>query len=346
MDNVAIQQSQAQNHRETSRIVEVDSLVKKYGDFTAVKGISFDVKQGEIFGFLGPNGAGKTTTISMLATLLAPTSGKATIAGYDIESQRAEVRRSIGIVFQEPSLDDSLTAYENMDFHAVLYKIPRAERRKRIMRMLEMVQLDDRANEIVERFSGGMKRRLEIARGLLHTPRLLFLDEPTTGLDPQTRRYTWDYILRLREEENITIFLTTHYMEEAEFADRIVIMDHGEIVALDTPEGLKSQVGGDIITIATETPEADAQRIQEQFNIETVADPTKGEVRFEVKDAASFIPQFVREYDGDIQRLNMHRPTLDDVFLKLTGRSIRDSELDNKDVNRARLRQMRRVRRR
>ncbi len=317
-------------------IILVDNLTKRFGDFTAVDHVSFEVQPGEIFAFLGPNGAGKTTTISMLVTLMRPTEGRALLAGHDVVREQGAVRRSIGIVFQEPSLDDRLTALENLEFHAVLYGLSAAERRRRIPQVLEMVQLADRANDLVERFSGGMKRRLEIARGLLHTPRVLFLDEPTIGLDPQTRRHMWDYILGLREREGITIFMTTHYMEEAEFADRVAIMDHGRIAALDTPEALKRQVGGDVITVRTTDMEKDAACIEEQFGVKVQR--YKDELRFEVENGEVFIPRFVREFPGTILTISLRRPTLDDVFLKLTGRTIRDAELDEKDLQRYRLR--------
>ncbi len=320
----------------TAAMIVVDGLTKRFGDFTAVDHVSFEVHPGEIFAFLGPNGAGKTTTISMLVTLLRPTEGRALLAGHDVVREQAAVRRAIGIVFQEPSLDDRLTATENLEFHAVLYHLPPAERRRRIREVLEMVKLSDRADDLVERFSGGMKRRLEIARGLLHTPRVLFLDEPTIGLDPQTRRHMWEYIFGLREREGITIFMTTHYMEEAEFADRVAIMDHGHIVALDTPEALKRQVGGDVITVRTANMDQDATLIEQQFGVRVQR--YKDELRFEVEDGETFIPRFVREFPGTLHTISLRRPTLDDVFLKLTGRTIRDAELDQKDVQRNRLR--------
>jgi ABC-2 type transport system ATP-binding protein len=232
--------------------VEVEGLVRKFGDLVAVNGVTFNVDRGEVFGFLGPNGAGKTTTINMLCTLLTPTAGKATVDGFDVVKHKREVRQRIGLVFQDPSLDDRLTANENLDFHAVVYAVPPSIRESRKRELLEMVDLLDRADDLVITFSGGMKRRLEIARGLLHHPRVLFLDEPTIGLDPQTRRYIWDYIKDLRRREEITIFLTTHYMEEAEHCDRIAIIDHGNIIAMDTPENLKNMVGGDVIRMKTE----------------------------------------------------------------------------------------------
>ena len=231
-----------------SSIIEVKNLVKKFGDLTAVNGISFDVTRGEIFAFLGPNGAGKTTTIKMLTTLLAPTSGEILLDGKNPVHDEAAARRSFGIVFQDPSLDDELTALENMEFHAVLYKVPKEVRRKRIEELMRFVELWDRRNDLVKAFSGGMKRRLEIARGLLHHPKILFLDEPTTGLDPQTRNHVWSYIRNLNQEERITVFFTTHYIEEADrSATRVAVMDHGTIVAQGTPADLKRQTGAELL---------------------------------------------------------------------------------------------------
>jgi ABC-2 type transport system ATP-binding protein len=223
-------------------IIEVRDLEKKFGNFTAVNQISFSVEAGEIFAFLGPNGAGKTTTIKMLTTLLHPTHGSIRIAGKDPVTQQRETRESFGIVFQDPSLDDELTAWENMDFHGVLYNVPKELRRKRIDELLEVVELNDRRNSYVKEFSGGMKRRLEIARGLLHHPKVLFLDEPTIGLDPQTRNHLWRYVVDLNKQEGITVFLTTHYMEEADkIARQIAVIDHGKIVAQGTSQALKEQ---------------------------------------------------------------------------------------------------------
>jgi ABC-2 type transport system ATP-binding protein len=223
-------------------IIEIKNLTKKFGDFTAVDDITFDVKHGEIFAFLGPNGAGKTTTIKMLTTLANPTSGKIILNGFDPTKQTEKARESFGIVFQDPSLDDDLTAYENLDMHGMLYKVKRKDRKERIERMLNFVELWDRRDDMVKHFSGGMKRRLEIARGFIHEPKILFLDEPTIGLDPQTRNHIWTYLKKINEEEGITVFLTTHYMEEADkVSDRIAIIDHGKIVARGTSEELKNQ---------------------------------------------------------------------------------------------------------
>lgn len=223
-------------------IIEVKNLVKKFGEFTAVNDISFDVKKGEIFAFLGPNGAGKTTTIKMLTTLLHPTSGTLTLDGHNPVTESEDVRRSFGIVFQDPSLDDELTAWENMEFHGVLYNVPKKLRRERIEYLMKFVELWDRKDSLVKEFSGGMKRRLEIARGLLHHPKIIFLDEPTLGLDPQTRNSMWNYLRELNKTEGTTVFFTTHYMEEAEkIAQRISIIDHGNIIASGTAEDLKKQ---------------------------------------------------------------------------------------------------------
>jgi ABC-2 type transport system ATP-binding protein len=229
-------------------IIEIKNLTKKFKDFAAVDGISFNVKEGEIFAFLGPNGAGKTTTIKMLTTLTSPTSGKMLINGFDPTKQQHEARASFGIVFQDPSLDDELTAYENLDLHGMLYKVKMKVRKERIEQLLKFVELWDRRNDLVKHFSGGMKRRLEIARGFVHHPKVLFLDEPTIGLDPQTRNHIWDYLKKMNQEEGITVFLTTHYMEEADkVSDRIAIIDHGKIVAQGSAEELKLQTNTDYL---------------------------------------------------------------------------------------------------
>jgi ABC-2 type transport system ATP-binding protein len=258
--------------------IAAEGLVKRYGDVEAVKGINLDVRPGEVFGFLGPNGAGKSTTIKMFCTLVRPTGGRAAVAGFDVAAQPDRVRAGIGLVFQDPSLDDQLTASENLAFHAAIYDVPSRVATARIPEVLRMVELEDRARSLVKTFSGGMKRRLEIARGILHTPQVLFLDEPTIGLDPQTRRHIWAYLLDLRTREGVTVFMTTHYMDEAAYCDRIAIIDHGRIQAVGTPAELKAQVGGDAQT------------------------------------------------------------SLDDVFLKLTGRAIRDEQAGATDQMRALMR--------
>lgn len=317
-------------------IIEVRDLVRKFGDLVAVDNVSFTVEEGEVFGFLGPNGAGKTTTINVLCTLLKPTSGEAWLNGYHVVRDQAKARRSIGLVFQEPSLDDQLTAEENLNFHAILYDIPAAARAKRMEEVLKMVELYDRRKDFIKTFSGGMKRRLEIARGLMHYPRVLFLDEPTLGLDPQTRNLIWEYILQLREREGISIFLTTHYMDEAEHADRIAIIDYGKIVALDTPDNLRGLVGGDIITVKTTDDQLAAKEISQRFGFQ-VNDGQNG-LHFEVQKGEEFIPRLVEQLPVEILSISLRRPTLDDVFLKFTGRQIRDEELSAKDQWKARAR--------
>ena len=311
--------------------IEVRGLVRKFGELTAVKDVTFDVGHGEIFGFLGPNGAGKTTTINILCTLLRPTSGRATVNGFDVIRQRNQVRQSIGLVFQDPSLDDYLTAGENLKFHAFAYNIPDMERR--IEEVLKLVELWERRRNQVRTFSGGMKRRLEIARGLLHQPKVLFLDEPTLGLDPQTRESIWQHILEMQKQEEVTIFLTTHYMDEAEHCERIAIIDYGSIVALDTPETLKSQVGGDIVTLEVRDTEAASRELVERYHLSPRVDG--GLIQFEVEQGSRFIPDFVRGFAQDIRAVSVRSPTLDDVFLKLTGRAIREEEGGDKDTMRA-----------
>jgi ABC-2 type transport system ATP-binding protein len=306
--------------------IEVDHLVKSYGDIEAVRGVSFTVPSGEVFGFLGPNGAGKSTTINMLCTLLAPTSGTAHVNGFDVTTQRDAVRRHIGLVFQDPSLDGQLTAEQNLRLHAELYSIEPGVIGARMDQMLAMVDLADRRDQRVMTFSGGMKRRLEIARGLLHSPRVLFLDEPTIGLDPQTRSSIWRYIRALQKTEGTTVFMTTHYMDEAEFCDRIAIMDRGEIVVLDTPQALKAGVGADRVVLGTADDDAAIAALREHFGIEaTVAE---GAVTFHVESGEAFVPRLFAELDVGITSVAVSRPTLDDVFMRHTGTTIRDAEVD------------------
>jgi ABC-2 type transport system ATP-binding protein len=274
-------------------MIQARGLVKKFGDFEAVRGIDLDVQEGEVFGFLGPNGAGKSTTISILCTLLKATAGEVRVAGLDVGRHPDEVRAQIGLVFQDPSLDDQLTARENLQFHGFVYGLPAKVRAERIEEVLHMVQLEDRADTQVRTFSGGMKRRLEIARGVMHYPEVLFLDEPTLGLDPQTRKSIWEYLHALRKREGVTLFMTTHYMEEAEFCDRIAIIDHGAIVAGGTPDELKSMVGGDVITITSDDGEALVREIEERF--ELTATRSNGTVRVEVPDGGAFLPRLTRE---------------------------------------------------
>jgi len=304
--------------------IDVHQLGRRFGDFEAVRGVSFQVEPGKTFGFLGPNGAGKSTTISMLCTLLRPTSGHARVAGFDVAAERAEVRKRIGLVFQDTTLDDYLTAEENLRFHAELYGVPRTQTAQRTAEVLQMVGLWDRRGGLVRTFSGGMKRRLEIARGLLHSPRVLFLDEPTVGLDPQTRAHIWSYINDLRRREAITMFLTTHYMDEAEHCDRIAIMDQGRIVVEDTPEALKASVGRDRVTIETSDDELAVDVLRRQFGLE----PSRsgGSLTFHVAGGEAFVPRLFAELPAAIRSVSVARPTLDDVFMTYTGRSIRDAE--------------------
>jgi ABC-2 type transport system ATP-binding protein len=309
--------------------IEVRGLRREFGKLTAVKDVSFEVAEGELFGFLGPNGAGKTTTINMLCTLLRPTAGSATVNGFDVVHQRSEVRRSIGLVFQQTTLDEYLSAEQNLRFHAYAYGVPADVREPRIRELLTMVELWDRRKGSVRTFSGGMKRRLEIARGLLHHPRVLFLDEPTLGLDPQTRRHIWDYLLRLREQEQLTIFLTTQYLDEAEYCARIAIIDSGQIVALDTPDGLKRAVGGDLITFSTADNAALLALHERYARRGRLQD---GTIRFHVAAGETFLPEFVRSFPQPLA-VDQPAPAVARRRLPdLTGHEIRDAELDAKQL--------------
>jgi ABC-2 type transport system ATP-binding protein len=306
--------------------IAVHGLVKRFGEIEAVRGVEFEVMTGEVFGFLGPNGAGKTTTINMLCTLAKPTSGSASVAGHDVVRERDDVRRNIGLVFQDPTLDGYLTAEQNLKLHAELYGVQSDLVKPRMRQVLELIGLWDRKDSVVATFSGGMRRRLEIARGLMHSPRVLFLDEPTIGLDPQTRRSIWTYIRELKEREEITIFMTTHYMDEAEWCDRIAIMDHGQIVALDSPETLKAGVGTDRVTIHTDDDEEAIAALAGRFDIE--ARMSEGAVTFGVPKGEEFVPRLFAELGVPIRAVSVSRPTLDDVFMSFTGSSIRDAEED------------------
>jgi ABC-2 type transport system ATP-binding protein len=317
----------------TEPVIAVKDLVKRYGEVEAVRGIGFEVQPGETFGFLGPNGAGKSTTIKILCTLADPTSGTARVAGYDVKKQRDTVRRNIGLVFQDTTLDNYLTGEQNLRFHADLYGVPKAQLGARMRQVLEMVNLWDRRQAEVATYSGGMKRRLEIARGLLHAPRVLFLDEPTVGLDPQTRSSIWEYINDLKQREDITIFLTTHYMDEAENCDRIAIIDHGKIVALDTPENLKASVGKDRVQITTADDQAAIKELEDRFGLDAAMH--EGLVTFNVESGEQFVPRLFAELTQPIRSVSVARPSLDDVFMSYTGRTIRDTEATTGDRNRA-----------
>ncbi len=302
-------------------------LTKLFGSLTAVDRVSIDVEQGEVFGLLGPNGAGKSTIISMLCTILKPTSGTALVNGYDVVRDPSHVRKSIGIVFQDPSVDDRLTGRENLEMHADLYGVPESEERALIERVLELVELSDRSNDIVRTYSSGMRRRLEIARSLVHTPKVLFLDEPTIGLDPQSRDHIWSYIRELLKSEGLTIILTTHYMEEADrLCDRVAIIDHGKIVALDSPESLKEKLGGETITVRTRNNPLFLEKIREA-GIARSAVIADSEVKMTVESAHTLLPQVVGIAAANkvfIESISLQEPQLDDVFLHYTGRALRE----------------------
>jgi len=323
--------------------VEVRDLVKSYGQIEAVRGIGFEVKPGETFGFLGPNGAGKSTTIKILCTLVNPTAGQARVAGHEVVRDRDKVRQNIGLVFQDTTLDSYLTGEQNLRFHADLYGVPRQQVGPRLKQVLDMVDLWDRRGSVVGTYSGGMKRRLEIARGLLHAPRVLFLDEPTVGLDPQTRSSIWEYINDLKQREDITIFLTTHYMDEAENCDRIAIVDHGKIVVLDTPEALKASVGKDRVQITTDDNTETIAELKDRFALEAAIH--ERQVTFNVEEGERFVPRLFAELSTPIRSVSVARPTLDDVFMSYTGKTIRDAEVTAGDRGRAQMMAFRGMRR-
>ena len=327
MSEAAVETPTEHQGAEPALAVAVHDLAKDYGEIKAVAGVSFDVRRGETFGFLGPNGAGKSTTIKMLCMLVRPTGGSATVAGYDVVADRDDVRRNIGLVFQDTTVDGYLTGERNLRFHAELYGVPRSQVDDRIKAVMEMVALWDRKDSRVQTYSGGMMRRLEIARGLLHSPRVLFLDEPTVGLDPQTRSSIWEYIEELKRSEDITIFLTTHYMDEAEHCDRIAIIDGGKIVVVDTPEALKASVGKDRVQIRTDDDQAAIARLKEVFGVD--AGIHDGAVTFSVSEGEQFVPRLFAELGMPIRSVNVSRPTLDDVFMSYTGKTIRDAEAAN-----------------
>jgi ABC-2 type transport system ATP-binding protein len=310
------------------KAIETTNLTKSFGTLKAVDKVNLEVNQGEIFGLLGPNGAGKSTFISMLCTILKPSSGTAKVEGYDISREAADVRRSIGIVFQDPSIDDKLTGMENMELHADLYDVPRDVMHSRIDEVLRLVELEDRASSFVSTYSGGMRRRLEIARSLIHYPKVLFLDEPTIGLDPQSRDHIWNYITDLKKRENITIILTTHYMEEADnLCDRIAIIDRSKIIALDTPQNLKSELEGETIIIES----SDNERLSRKLTEVKMADiilKTENELKLCVANAHTALARIVElavSIGVYIDNVTIREPDLNDVFMHFTGREIRDS---------------------
>jgi ABC-2 type transport system ATP-binding protein len=307
-------------------VIETNQLTKVFNSLTAVDKLDITVESGEIFGLLGPNGAGKTTTISMLCTILKPTSGTAKVNGFDIVKEAMQVRRSIGIVFQDPSIDDRLTGRENLFMHANLYGIPASEQKNRIDSVLKLVELEDRADDLMRTYSGGMRRRLELARGLIHYPKVLFLDEPTLGLDPQTRDHVWKYIRELKEAHDITVVLTTHYMDEADrLSDRIAIMDYGKIIALDTSSKLKDTLEGDVVIIRANNPNAVLSLVTEKMGLPQ-ARIVNGNVEVTVKNGKSMLPRIVETATHNnifVESISLREPNLEDVFLHYTGRTIR-----------------------
>ncbi len=302
-------------------IIETHNLTKKFDKLVAVDKLNLSVNEGEIFGLLGPNGAGKTTTLSMLATLLPPTEGHATVNGFDVKKNSSEVRHCIGFVFQDPSSDDLLTGRENLYLHALMYGVDMKNINKRMDELLELVDLKDRQHERMKKYSGGMRRRLELARGLLHNPKVLFLDEPTLGLDPQTRQHLWTYIKKLSQEKKITIIITTHYMEEADMlCDRIAIIDHGKIAAMDTPEKLKSKLGGDVVRLKVEKPNLKALK---SLKFVSSVKQTDGLLTMTVNDSGKHLQEILKKV-GSVESVETRKPTLNDVFLHYTGSEIRD----------------------
>jgi len=312
-----------ENQNNISEIIQVENLKKKYNNIIALNGISFSVKRGEVFGFLGPNGAGKTTTINILCTLVLPDSGLAYVNGYHVANESDSVRKSIGLVFQETILDNHLTAEENLYLHAMLYGISRKDFVIRKRELLKLCELWSKRKMRVETFSGGMKRRLELVRALIHWPQILFLDEPTVGLDPQTRKKIWDYIFTIRSKKDTTVFLTTQYLNEAEKCDRIAIIDDGKIVAVDTPENLKRMIGGDIIIFKTENNEQAEKEFRKKFPKYPIKWIGK-ELRIEVDNGDKFLPILVKAINQRITSMQLRQPTLEDVFLEITGRKIRE----------------------
>ena len=307
-------------------VIETRQLTKAYGSLKAVDELNITVESGEIFGLLGPNGAGKTTAISMLCTILKPTSGTAKVNGFDIVREANKVRKSIGIVFQDPSVDDRLTGRENLYMHANLYGVPASEQKERINRILKLVELEDRADDLLRTYSGGMRRRLELGRGLIHYPKVLFLDEPTVGLDPQTRDHIWKYIKELKETHDITVVLTTHYMDEADrLSDRIAIMDHGKIVVLDSPGKLKETLEGDVIIVRANNIQALSELVNKWLGLNQTNE-VDGALEITVRNGKAVMPRIMElatQNNVYVESLLLRQPNLEDVFLHYTGKSIR-----------------------
>jgi ABC-2 type transport system ATP-binding protein len=304
-------------------VISVEHLVHRYESRTALNGVSFEVHPAELFGLLGPNGSGKTTLFRVLSTLMLPTAGRATIMGYDAAQEPARVRRQIGVVFQAQSVDVKLTAYENLWHQGHLYGLRGPSLKDRIHEILSRVGLADRSRELVETFSGGMQRRIELAKGLLHHPGVLLLDEPTTGLDPGARRDLWQYLQTLRDEEHVSVLVTTHLMEEAERCDRLAIMNEGNLVALGTPAELKSEIGGEVVLLdAAHDAEVLAERIRARFHVETTVlegQSRKNQVRIERHAAHRFVTEVVEAFPGEIEAISISKPALEDVFIRRTG---------------------------
>jgi ABC-2 type transport system ATP-binding protein len=318
-------------------VISVENLVHRYGDRTALNGVSFDVRPAELFGLLGPNGSGKTTLFRILSTLMLPTAGRATIMGCDAAREPARLRRQIGVVFQAQSVDLKLTAYENLWHQGHLYGLRGAALKNRIQEILSRVGLADRAKELVETFSGGMQRRIELAKGLLHHPGVLLLDEPTTGLDPGARSDLWQYLQTLRDEEHVSVLVTTHLMEEAERCDRLAILNEGNLVALGTPTELKSEIGGDVILLdAAHDAPLLAERIQDRFHVETTV--LENQVRMERESAHRFVTEVVEAFPGEIEAISVSKPALEDVFIRRTGHKFwsetNEAESSSKDHGR------------
>jgi ABC-2 type transport system ATP-binding protein len=319
--------------RSVDAVISVQDLRHQYDGRTALDGVSFDVHQAEIFGLLGPNGSGKTTMFRILSTLMLPMGGRAIVMGHDAATDPNGLRRKIGVVFQAQSIDVKLTAAENLMHVGHLYGLTGAPLKARIQETLTRVGLIDRAKDKAETFSGGMQRRLELAKGLLHRPSVLLLDEPTTGLDPGARRDLWQYLQMLRDQEHVTVLVTTHLMEEAERCDRLAILSHGKLVALGTPAALKQEIGGDVVLLETTNPDALAQRIRQKYSVPAAA--LDGKVRLELENGHQFVPEVVEAFPGEIDSISVSKPTLEDVFIRRTGHRFWTEEEEAKQAEAA-----------